>query len=153
MWTIKEENKFISFIFFHMIIIIYKSFKCIQYPHYKIIWMYTWRTVFWSVSFGNNCSREQNQLKWEIIFQNLRKTATDEKKQPQIFGQKSKSNCFQCNELFSWNSWFPFNLIDCILILDTFYLLEFWEEKKVVSLCMRFQRMQHIKYLFIKCVH
>lgn len=45
------------------------------------------------------------------------------------------------------------NLIDCILILDTFYLLEFWEEKKVVSLCMRFQRMQHIKYLFIKCVH
>lgn len=80
MRTIKEENKFISFIFFHMIIIIYKSFKCIQYPHYKIIWMYTWRTVFWSVSFGNNCSREQKQLKWEIIVQNLRKMATDEKK-------------------------------------------------------------------------
>lgn len=136
-----------------MIIIIYKSFKCIQYPHYKIIWMYTWRTVFWSVSFGNNCSREQNQLKWEIIVQNLRKTATDEKKNPKSLVKNQNLIFFQCNELFSWNSWFPFNLIDCILILDTFYLLEFWEEKKVVSLCMRFQRMQHIKYLFIKCVH
>lgn len=84
--------------------------------------MYTWRTVFWSVSFGNNCSREQNQLKWEIIFQNLRKTTTDEKKQPQIFGQKSKSNCFQCNELFSWKSWFPFKFnwlqIDIVHILS-----------------------------------